>query len=114
MSAVTWGYGTGSSKGSGWAKRELDRRFYYVFYSEFWSTLERDGKIVWDSDRCIWTSQNGKILTYPCAIVDDYGNLVPSSFDWFPKYHELTMAGWQEGCALILELRRNIWNERHK
>lgn len=39
------------------------------------NTLERDGPVAFDGTA--WRSAGGKNVCYPCAVVDDFGFLVP-------------------------------------
>ena len=57
------------------AFRCLDRRYWQTFFSSQEGTLERDGPVTFNGK--FWTSENGKHVSYPYAVTDDYGTLVP-------------------------------------
>jgi len=60
---------------SGWAYRQDDRRYWRTFFSKQEGTLERDGPVTFNGK--FWTSENGKHISYPYAVTDDFGALVP-------------------------------------
>lgn len=71
---ITWG--RENSKGcQGYAFERLDRRYWIAGWSELWDTIERDGYMKYGSNH--WFSLGGKTVSYPYAVIDDYGALVP-------------------------------------
>lgn len=74
-SPMTWGQKDASSA-QGYMYRTLDRRYWTASWSDFWGSLERDGKIKHDPATHELRSENRKIVTYPYAITDDFGRLV--------------------------------------
>jgi hypothetical protein len=59
----------------GHAWRRPDRRFWYAFFTSQRNTHERDGPITFDGKA--WRSQTDKAISYPSAVIDDFGELVP-------------------------------------
>lgn len=74
--SLTWGACTARSS-QGWAHRVqfYGRRFWTAYWSGLHDTLERDGSINYRANA--WRSESGVFLTYPYAVVDDFGDLVP-------------------------------------
>ena len=60
------------AQGSAW--RGLDRR-WTCHFSGTHDTVERDGKMAFDGIK--WASETGRNVSFPAAVVDDYGALVP-------------------------------------
>lgn len=60
-------------QGSAW--RMQDRRYWTASWSALFDTHERDGQMRHDGKQ--WISQTGKFVSYPQAVTDDYGVLVP-------------------------------------
>lgn len=71
---VTYGQRDAAAS-QGWMARQPDRRFWSAYYSAFWDTHQRDGTVQFDG--LVWRSENGKTVSFPCAVTDDFGNLVP-------------------------------------
>ena len=59
----------------GFAMRLLGRRFWAVSWNGLFDTLERDGQMAFNGR--YWHSENHVFLSYPKAVMDDYGDLVP-------------------------------------
>ena len=59
----------------GIAMRCMDRRFWHAQWSGLFDTLERDGQMRYEGN--FWRSENDIFLSYPKAIMNDYGDLVP-------------------------------------
>ena len=74
--SLTWGARTARTS-QGWAHRVTfyGRRFWTASWSGLHDTLERDGPVAYRDNA--WRSENGVFLTYPYAVVDDFGDLVP-------------------------------------
>ena len=73
---LTWGACTARSS-QGWAHRVqyYGRRFWSASWSGLHDTLERDGSINYRTNA--WRSESGVFLSYPYAVADDFGVLVP-------------------------------------
>lgn len=59
----------------GYALRRPERHLWQVFYTLQHNTHERDGAITFDGKA--WRSQTDKAVSYPRAVIDDFGELVP-------------------------------------
>lgn len=71
----TWGR-SDQKASQGSMYRPFDRRFWSAHWSEFWGTIERDGKITYDTSTHVWASETKRILSMPYAVPDDFGSLV--------------------------------------
>lgn len=74
-SSMTWGQKDARSA-QGYMYRTLDRRYWYASWSDFWDTLQRDGAIRHNTETNELASENRRIVIYPYAITDDFGQLV--------------------------------------
>ena len=74
--SITWGQCDDRSA-QGWAHQSSV--FGRIYWSAAWSgnhnTIERDGQIVFDGSA--WRSENNINISYPYAVMDDYGYLYP-------------------------------------
>lgn len=75
LESYTWGK-TDSKAAQGWMYRRIDRRYWSAAWSDFWNTLERDGPQTFREDGSR-RSENGRIVSFPQAVMDDFGFLVP-------------------------------------
>lgn len=74
--SVTWG-ASDQKANQGWAHRsDFDRRFWSTHWSAFWNTHERDGAVNYDPSRHGWFSQNDLYISFPRAVINDFGDLV--------------------------------------
>jgi hypothetical protein len=69
---ITWGKSDRQGY-QGWAK--ANGRYWTAAWSSLWDTLERDGPMTYDGKS--WSSRTGEIVSYPFAVIDDFGDLVP-------------------------------------
>jgi hypothetical protein len=73
---ITWGK-CDSKSAQGWAKPTLDRRYWTASFSGTHDTHEKDGKVTYKNHA--WVSETEKNVSYPYAVVDDFGYLTPVS-----------------------------------
>jgi hypothetical protein len=73
---MTWG-DCDQSSAQGWAYRGSDPRFWTASFSGTHNTAERDGPMAFDG--LAWRSAGGRNVSYPRAVADDFGVLVPVS-----------------------------------
>ena len=73
---MTWG-AENQHGHQGFAFCTLDRRYWCASWTELWDTLERDGYMMQGSN--CWFSWGGKNVSYPYAVMDDFGTLVAVS-----------------------------------
>lgn len=59
----------------GYFMRRLQRIYWTAFFTKTSNTLWRDGKMSFNGT--FWHSETSNTLSYPYAITDDYGDLVP-------------------------------------
>jgi hypothetical protein len=71
---LTWGQSTAKAW-QGWARWDGQR--WSAHWSVFWNTLERDGPITHRGRDC-WVSEGGGSISMGCAVMDDFGTLVPA------------------------------------
>ena len=63
---------------SGYAGRQdFNRGYWFAYFCRTSNTHWRDVKITYDSKRHIWHSETDDTVSYPYAVTDDYGVLVP-------------------------------------
>lgn len=70
----TWGKCDRTSA-QGWSYRRPDRRFWTASWSGSQGSLNRDGKMT--HRQHAWRSENEVDVTYPQAVIDDFGTLAP-------------------------------------
>lgn len=73
LDLITWCDGVSNN---GWAwKTTFSFPFWEFYSSKLYNTTERDGPITYNGT--CWTSENGKYISAPKAVIDDFGTLVP-------------------------------------
>lgn len=84
LQSIVWGE-IDRSGAQGWARQSSV--FWPIYWSAAWSgnhdTFERDGKIFYDGSA--WRSENNINISYPYAVMDDFGFLVPLPSHHWPK-----------------------------
>lgn len=75
MASITWGKSDARCN-QGWAKL-VRPGIWSAHWSEFWDTPERDGPVLYADH--MWSSANKRYISYPYAVMDDFGFLVPVS-----------------------------------
>lgn len=88
IESFTWG-GVEHFSAQGWMKRSsIDRRYWSAHWSAFWNMLDRDGAQTFRDDGSI-QSENGKIVSFGHAVIDDFGDLrsvsIEASRFWKPE-----------------------------
>lgn len=72
---MTWG-ACDAKSAQGWMQANP---YFPGYWTASWSgthnTHERDGKVVFKNN--VWVSETGKNISYPYAVIDDFGFLVP-------------------------------------
>lgn len=73
---ITWGQSDGRGAHQGWMLRHCRLRNYWTSHdSDFWDTHERGGPKRLEGNA--WVSQGGRDMSFPWAVMDDHGFLVP-------------------------------------
>ena len=80
MNIIAWGKSDAKAN-QGWMFQNLTRseggaNYWSCHFSEFWNTHERDGAVTLRKDGS-FRSETGKYVSYPYAVMDDFGFLQP-------------------------------------